>query len=157
MAQLIRNMEAGGSYADLYTTYGIQLVKGAYDALIKYPAVKDLVSNNSRLEDGVRYIAKEQYTKFNEKNFSIRFVMEEGTSESAFYARLESFLALIGKGMFELKITTLNRVFRLVYRDCDRMSTFKSKHAIFELKLTEPDPTDRGEQTTHQTVANASV
>lgn len=157
MAQLIRNMEQGGTYSDLYATYGIRLLKGSYDTLVKYPPVKELVSNNSRLEDGIRYIAKEQYTKYNEKNLTLRFLMEEGRGISSFYARLESFLALIGKGMFELKITTLNRVFRLVYRDCDRLTTFKTKHAIFELKLTEPDPTDRGEETIHQTVANASV
>lgn len=157
MSQLIRNMETGGTYADLYTTYGIMLVKGSYDTLMKYPPVKELVSNDSRLENGVRYIATEQYVKVNEKNFSIRFILEDKTSQSSFYTRLDNFLTLIRKGMFELKITTLNKVFRLVYRDCDRLSTFKSKHAIFELKLTEPDPTDRGENSTHQAVTNESV
>lgn len=145
MAELIKKT-TDSSYSDLYTTYGIRLVKGAYDELIKYPPMKAYISNNSRLENGVRYVVKSTNPKYDEKSFSIEFVLF-ASSQSAFYTNLEAFLAKITGDVFELKITSLNKVFRLVYTDCQRLQTYKKKWATFELSLIEPDPTNRSEDT----------
>ncbi len=144
MAELIRKKETGGNYTNLYTQLGIKLIKGAYDELIKFPPMKDYLTNNSRLENGVRYLAKQQYTKVNEKAFSIQFIMY-AASKATLYQNLETFLGIISAGAFELKITTLGKVFRLVYTDCQRLETYRGKYATFELALIEPDPTNREE------------
>ena len=144
MANYVRNKETGGTWYDLYSTYGIRLVKGAYAELSKFPPMKSYIKNESRLEDGVRYIAKAQYAKFNERTVGIRFIVEGATS-AARQNNLDSFLTLMKSGMFELKITALNSVFRLVYSSCRQMNIYRSNHSIFELELIEPNPADRAE------------
>ncbi len=143
MAQLIKLLDEV-QYKDLFLTYGIRLVKGAYDELIKFPPMKDYVKNDNRLENGVQYIAKPKYAKFNEKRFSVTFVLE-ASSEQQFYSRYEAFLEMVSQGTFCLKIPKLGKVFRLVYTNCQRLKVYSRFMSTFTLDLIEPDPTNRDE------------
>ena len=138
------------AYEGLWTTYKIRLIKGAYDELLRYPPVKEYVTNSSSLENGVRYDLPQDSdysTKFNEKNFSIELLIDASTK-----AEMETLLAsFIGKyhtNLFHLKVvklgsTTVNFVFKLVYRDCERLKIYRDGRGIFALKLTEINPADR--------------
>ena len=55
--------ESDSAYKDMFTTYGISFIKGSYLTLLKKGSVKAYVSNDSRLQHGIRMVAKPEYAK----------------------------------------------------------------------------------------------
>lgn len=130
-------------YRDLYETYGVTLTRGWREALLKPAAVKDYSKNDSRLEDGIRIIAKKEYAKKKERDIQLSFILE-AESETQYLANYEKFLNDIAySGMIYLKVPVMNKVFKLVYTDCQKFGDFGLKKGNFTLKLTEPNPADR--------------
>lgn len=130
-------------YRDLYETYGVTLIRGWREALLKPAAVKDYSKNDSRLEDGIRIIAKKEYAKKKERDIQLSFLLE-GESETQYLANYEKFLNDIAySGMIYLKVPVMNKVFKLVYTDCQKFGDFGLEKGNFTLKLTEPNPADR--------------
>lgn len=130
-------------YRDLYETYGVTLIRGWREALLKPAAVKDYSKNDSRLEDGIRIIAKKEYAKKKERDILLPFILE-AESEKKYLANYEKFLNDIAySGMIYLKVPVINKVFKLVYTDCQKFGDFGLKKGNFTLKLTEPNPADR--------------
>jgi len=130
-------------YRDLYETYGVTLTRGWREALLKPAAVKDYSKNDSRLEDGIRIIAKKEYAKKKERDIQLPFILE-AESETQYLANYEKFLNDIAySGMIYLKVPVMNKVFKLVYTDCQKFGDFGLKKGNFTLKLTEPNPADR--------------
>lgn len=130
-------------YRDLYETYGVTLTRGWREALLKPAAVKDYSKNDSRLEDGIRIIAKKEYAKKKERDIQLSFLLE-GESETQYLANYEKFLNDIAySGMIYLKVPVMNKVFKLVYTDCQKFGDFGLEKGNFTLKLTEPNPADR--------------
>ncbi len=130
-------------YRDLYETYGVTLTRGWREALLKPAAVKDYSKNDSRLEDGIRIIAKKGYAKKKERDIQLPFILE-AESETQYLANYEKFLNDIAySGMIYLKVPVMNKVFKLVYTDCQKFGDFGLKKGNFTLKLTEPNPADR--------------
>lgn len=130
-------------YRDLYETYGVTLTRGWREALLKPAAVKDYSKNDSRLEDGIRIIAKKEYAKKKEREIQLSFLLE-AESETQYLANYEKFLNDIAySGMIYLKVPVMNKVFKLVYTDCQKFGDFGLEKGNFTLKLTEPNPADR--------------
>ena len=130
-------------YRDLYETYGVTLTRGWREALLKPAAVKDYSKNDSRLEDGIRIIAKKAYAKKKEREIQLSFLLE-AESETHYLVNYEKFLNDIAySGMIYLKVPVMNKVFKVVYTDCQKFGDFGLKKGNFTLKLTEPNPADR--------------
>ena len=135
--------EDNTKYRDLYETYGVTLTRGWREALLKPAAVKDYSKNDSRLEDGIRIIAKKEYAKKKERDIQLSFLLE-AESETQYLANYEKFLNDIAySGMIYLKIPVMKKVFKVVYTDCQKFGDFGLKKGNFTLKLTEPNPADR--------------
>lgn len=130
-------------YRDIYETYGVTLTRGWREALLKPAAVKDYSKNDSRLEDGIRIIAKKEYAKKKERDIQLSFLLE-AESETQYLANYEKFLNDIAySGMIYLKVPVMNKVFKVVYTDCHKFGDFGLEKGNFTLKLTEPNPADR--------------
>lgn len=134
--------EADSAYVDLYDTYGVSFVKGAYFKLLSKAQSKGYVTNDSRLEHGVRMVAKAAYAKYASRNVSVDIVMEK-LSSSTLETQYENFTAKISQGLFFLKIPTKKRVFKLVYSNIKPKQEFIGGFATFTLDLQEPNPNDR--------------
>lgn len=130
-------------YKDLYSEYGVTLTRGWREALLKPASVKDYTKNDSRLEDGIRVIASSTYAKKKERDVQISCILQ-GDTESDYLTKYEKFLSDIAySGMIYLKVPVLNRIFKLVYTDCQKFGDFGLKRGNFTLKFTEPNPADR--------------
>lgn len=124
-------------------TFGVTLTRGWREALLKPASTKDYTKNDSRLEDGVRMIAKSAYSKRKERDLQISCILV-GSSESDYLDKYEKFLTKIAySGMVYLKVPVLNRTFKLVYTDCQKFGDFGLEKGNFTLKFTEPNPVDR--------------
>ena len=131
-----------GSYVDIYTKYGVSFVKGSYLQLIRKGASKGYVTNESRLQHGVRMVAKPEYAKYKSRSVSVTILLE-ASSRRDYVNKIEAFTEKISQGLFCLKIPSCYRVFRLVYTDMKIKQEFRNNHATFTLEMTEPNPDDR--------------
>lgn len=134
-------------YVDL-GEYGVTLIRGWREALLKPASTKDYTKNDSRLEDGVRIVASSKYSKQKERDVQFSCIIE-GTSEKDYLDKYESFLnAIAYDGSILFKVPSLKRIFKLVYTDCTKFGDFGLKCGNFTLKFTEPNPADREAITT---------
>ena len=129
-------------YTDLYTIYGISFLKGSWLELLKKSQSKGYVENDSRLEHGVKVVAKPEYAKYAKKTLSLTILLEAANA-SDFSRNLEEFTDKVSRGMFELKVPTIDRVFRLVYTDISIKQQYRNFKATFTLELQEPNCNDR--------------
>lgn len=134
--------ETDSDYVNLYTTYGVRFVRGAYEALLTPAGMKEYISNDNRLRNGSQYAALATSAKKKAREVAIPFSIEAST-ESAFFTRYEAFLEKVSSGLVYLRVPRLNKVFKVVYTSCDRFGISQLKDAIFTLRMIEPDPTDR--------------
>lgn len=141
--------EEDSVYIDLSSTYGVRLLKGSYETLLSPPSIKDYITNDSRLKDGVQYA--KTAAKVKQREVRLRVILEGGNEYGtrneqiqSYYDRYESFLQkLTSEPVFCLKVMALNRIFKLVYSSCEKIEKFNYKASIFTLSLIEPDPSDR--------------
>lgn len=120
--------------------YGATFIRGWYEALLTPAPTKQYISNNSRLEHGIRVVANEQNTKLDKREVQLQ-VMIEGATQAAYLQHYESFLDAITKGLFSLRVPALNnRTYKLVYTSCTKYGNYGLKKGIFTLKFTEPNP-----------------
>lgn len=134
--------ESDDKYVDL-DDYGITLVRGWREALLTPTGVKEIITNDNRLEHGVSVIADAAYIKQDKRDVSLSFFLE-GSDESDYLSKYEAFLNKVAYGgQFCLKIPCLKRVFKLVYSSCSKYGDYGLKRSNFTLKLTEYNPSDR--------------
>ena len=134
--------EADTSYEDIYTVYGVSFIKGSYQKLQDAGKAKTYVSNESRLEDGRRYVITSTYAKREEKKISLDILFEASTMKN-YVDNYEAFVNRISTEIFFLKIPSRYRVFKLVYSDIKIKQEYRNNKAIFTLELVEPNPRDR--------------
>lgn len=134
--------EAVSKYVDL-GSYGITLIRGWREALLTPPSIKELVTNDNRLEHGVAVVAAADYIKKDKRDISLPFFLE-GNSPADYLSKYEAFLNKIAySGEFCLKVPCLGKVYKLVYASCTRYGDYGLEKSNFELKLTEYNPNDR--------------
>lgn len=141
----IETIKAGETivtYTDL-GEYGITLIRGWREALLKPASVKDYTSNDSRLEHGVRMVATAKFAKMSQREVQISMLLE-GSTQSDYLKKYQTLLnAIAYSGLVHLKVPCMGLVFKMVYSDCSKYGDFGMTKGNFTLKLTEPNPSDR--------------
>lgn len=130
-------------YTDIYTEYGVTLIRGWREALLKPAPMKDYTRNDSRLDHGISIIAETKYAMAKEREVQLSCILE-GETEDDYISKFESFIDMIAySGMIYLKVPSLKTIFKLVYTDCSKYGDFGPKKGNFTLKFIEPNPMDR--------------
>ena len=127
---------------DAYTEWGISFDQTALSALMTPAPNKAYIENKSRLEHGKRVIVDNP--KVDERSVTLTFNLT-AKDEGQFFERYNSFCQELAKGELHIKTKYQeNVVYRMVYESCSQFSQLIREIAKFSLKLTEPDPTNRG-------------
>lgn len=127
---------------DIYSTYGAQLIRGAYEALLMPAPSKQYINSESRNQHGTRMIANSDTARLQSRELTLS-VLIAGTSQSDYLTKFRSFIDAITQGEFRLKVTALGTTFHLVYSSCTKYGHYGMKKGIFALRLVEPNPKDR--------------
>lgn len=123
------------------TEWGVLTTGNTLSALLAPAALKDKVTNTSRLEHGSRIDTSNPKVAQRELNLEIQMIAD---TEEQFYARHESFCAELQKGAIDLYLSDRPTViYHLVYNSCSQYTQFRRGIATLSLKLTEPNPKDR--------------
>ena len=128
--------------ADAFERYGINLEDGALSALMTPPPMKEFIESRSRLKHGKTVIAK--VPKYDDREITLPFHLI-AKNKAEFFTKYNLFCEeVLAKAKFELKTRFQpDVVYRLVYLSCTQFSQFIREMAVFSLKVSEPDPTDR--------------
>lgn len=126
--------------------YGVTLIRGWKEALLKNLTPKSYVTNSSRLENGDRYaIPNKDAIRYKSREISLTFLLE-GSSEEDYIEKLAAFQEVI-VGSVKIRFPSLkNRTYTLVYLDCSKYGHYGNKRGNFVLKMTEPQPSIRPEE-----------
>lgn len=137
MADLLINGE------DAYTTYGIKMGDGFFDALSNaFPTMKDYVENESRLEHGKRVNTAEP--KVASSDITLTFYLE-GTSQSDFKAKKAAFRDVLIKGDVTIQVPKdSDDVYHLVYKKSTSYAQNTQRtFCKVACKFEEPNPMNR--------------
>ena len=134
--------EEDARYEDVFTTYGICLLKGSYEKLLEYPTPKSLITWSDRRNNGVEYLADGDTIRVDKKSVVINVVLL-AKDERDYYTKYEAFFKRLTSGIICMKIPTLGKVFKLVYSKQSNLTKLNKKSSTFALNLIEPNPTDR--------------
>lgn len=128
--------------ADAFERYGINLEDGALSTLMTPPPMKEFIESKSRMKHGKTVIAKAP--KYDAREITLPFHLIAKSKEE-FFQKYNLFCEeVLAQGKFELKTRYQpNVVYRLVYVSCTQFRQFIREMAVFSLKVSEPDPTDR--------------
>lgn len=129
---------------DIWTTYKANLVKGTYAALLKKPQCKELIKNESRLEDGIRVIIPNDMLRFQSQEISISFLLE-GNNITELDMNCTSFLSAITKKSINFDVYKLGIRYNLIYQDMSVKEYLSSnrKFRVYTIKFLEPNPSNR--------------
>lgn len=127
---------------DAWIQWGVMLDDSSLSALMTPPGVKDYPKNQSRLEDGTRYITFS--TKLKERDLTLSLQFVAGTKEE-FYAHYTAFCNdVLAHGIVNIRTKyQADVVYKCLYQSCTQYRQFLGRVAKFSLKLVEPNPTDR--------------
>lgn len=127
-------------YKDAFTTWGVSLEDGALANLLALPALKDRVTNESRLEHGKRVINELPRKASREVTLEMHLIAPDFAT---FLMRLNAFTAVLTGGEIRLKTSFQQGVvYHLYYISCSQFTQFNGL-AKFILRLEEPNPNNR--------------
>lgn len=122
------------------STYGVVLLKGWREAFLFPPDNKEYITNESRLEHGIRYNTGNINKKA--KEISLQFFLE-GSSDDDYIDKLETFMNIISSGIISVRIPKLkNRVYKLVYTGIKQYGMYGAKKGKFVINFVEPNPVE---------------
>lgn len=121
--------------------WGVLTTPNTLSALLAPAAMKDNITNTSRLEHGTRIDASNPKVAQRELNIEIQMIAD---NEGQFYARHESLCTELQKGAIDLYMSDRKSVvYHFIYNSCSQYTQFRRGIATLSLKLTEPNPKDR--------------
>lgn len=130
---------------DAFEQWGLNLEDGALSALMAPPAMKEYVESTSRSRHGKVIITDN--AKYASRELTLPFHITARTKD-AFFTKYQKFCdEVLSKGAFT--ITTKYQpevVYKLVYVSCTQFRQFQQKLGVFSLKVEEPNPTDRSNE-----------
>jgi hypothetical protein len=133
-------IKQGGTWKDAFTTWGVSFEDGTLSNLLSFPATKQRVSNESRLEHGKRVVNVSPRVASREISLEMHLIAPDFAT---FLTRLDSFTALLEAGDIELRTSWRpDTVYHLQYLSCTQFSHIQGL-AKFILRLEEPNPTNR--------------
>lgn len=122
---------------------GAMLVKGAYEELLTPPAMKQYITNESRLVNGSRYVATAETARTTSRTVSLQFFIV-GTDRTDYIRKLQTFMDLISKfGQINFQVTALGCIYKLVYTKCSSYGNFGKNRGKFTVQFVEPDTSNR--------------
>lgn len=127
---------------DAYTTWGVSLEDGALEALMAPPPRKPSIVNESRLEHGKRRM--DLAPRIDERELTLPIHLVAAT-KAQYLTRYGSFLTELRNKEY-IVITTShqpNERYKCMYVSCQQFRQFIDGMAVFSLRLTEPNPSDR--------------
>ena len=122
---------------DIWDTWGATLLRGSYEKLLTPPSMKEYIENESRLEHGKRINTTN--AKVSSREFSLQFFIE-GSSESEYLSRFQSFIQELEKGAVSLYVERLKKTYELVYTECSSYGDYGLKKGKLAVKFVEPNP-----------------
>lgn len=129
---------------DAYSQWGVTLGNGSLSALMTPPPMKSYITNESAASHG-KIVANSSVAmpKVDSRDVQLTIYIYAKTA-SAFYARYQSFVAELQKGIIELSTKYQSDVlYRLLYVSCSQFSQFNGKLGKFTIKFNEPNPMNR--------------
>ncbi|MCD7721238.1 MAG: hypothetical protein LUI09_03315 [Prevotellaceae bacterium] len=133
-------------WVDAYEEYGVNMGEGFISALLTPAAPKSFIESDCRLEDG-KVVLTDTENHLSSRDVTLTFTVM-GATTAEYTANLKAFLALLYTGTLTLRVPPLgDEVYRLVYQKSSSYAQ-NTARTICKLgvKMTEPDPTDRGEE-----------
>ena len=134
-------IKVGNTWKDAFTEWGVSFDRSSLSQLMSPAPLKDMISNRSRLEDGVRRIRTNR--KVDERTLRLGFNMWANT-DSAFRTRYNAFMSVLQSGKLDIKVSHVpDTVYRCDYLSCQQFGVYRDQLAKFVLSVVESDPTDR--------------
>jgi len=130
---------------DAFERYGLNLEDGALSTLMTPAPLKDFIESISRLKHGKTVIPKNP--KYDSREITLPFHIVASTKDE-FFEKYQKFCSeVLANGKFEIETRYQpGVVYRLVYLNCTQFRQFQQEMAVFSLKVSEPDPTDRDKE-----------
>lgn len=128
---------------DALATWGIDIEDGGISALLTPAPAKDYITNNSRIEHGVRLV--NENPRYNSRQITIPIYLL-ADSQNDFFEKYYNFCKVLEGGKLEISLKIKgqeNVVYKCYYQSCTQFQQLMYGMAKFSLKLIEPDPTDR--------------
>lgn len=128
---------------DALRTWGVRMGDGFLDTINGYYPLKEYITNNDRLRDGVQYA--NVIPKVNERNLTLNFTME-GSDTSDFNTKNRAFVEELRKGDVSIQIPDDSPdVYHLKYtgKSCTFARNTERTFAKLGLAFIEPNPTNR--------------
>nr|DAH55598.1 MAG TPA: hypothetical protein [Caudoviricetes sp.] len=128
---------------DIWLNYKAQPLKGTYDTLQGSWETKEVVSNESRLENGVRLVINSDSIKAQKREFSLTFLLE-GSTYSEIQANTDLMLGVLRSGMINFEALRIGQTFKLLFRKVEEIKDYRRENfRTLKIKFLEPNPTDR--------------
>lgn len=126
---------------DALATYGVRMGVGFIKALRRWPDYKENISNESRLENGTRYIVES--TLYKHREVTLPFVLIASTSEIAKAKESEFRVAMTGEVRISVPADG-NEVYRLIPTGVSSYAINTSRNVIkISIKFIEQNPAIR--------------
>ncbi len=130
---------------DISEEFGVFLKKGANDAFLRLPDMKEYLSEGCRESDGER--AYVENPRMQARDITLNCYMVAGSAE-ALWTRRDTFLAFLkGAGLMDFELVRYNRTHKVYYKGCSSLSRISrinsgDVYITFALTLRETDPSD---------------
>lgn len=132
------------NHKDAYKEYGMSLTDGSLSALMTPPPIKALIESTYRLKPGKIVIPKNVVFDSRDLTLEVHFT---GKDRDTFYENYKKFCKVLEGGVLLINTKYQPDVYyRCIYVSCTQFRQFVESLAKFQLKLNEPDPTNRGEE-----------
>ncbi len=119
--------------------WGVSLLSGAEETLLTPAPMKDYITNESRLEHGVRLL--NVTPKTDRREVSIPFLIE-GNGRADFLQKYSSFVDELYTGTIVLSIPELGKSFTLTYRSSGKYGSYGLCRAKLIVRFIEAVPVE---------------
>lgn len=135
------------SGVDVYSEYGVTLLKGAYSELLKPPKPKPPLVVEYDNDDGEEVLFPTDPQPLEARDISLQIVIVANNAAD-FFDKKERFETLLRGKTFTLYLPTLQAAYSCYFVECTQYSqleplTTRRVSASLTLKLREPNPNNR--------------
>lgn len=128
---------------DAYQQWGVRMGDGFMCALKAGAPMKEYITNDSALKDGVDYC--DAIPKLNERDLTLPFTIE-GDTVADYESHYDEFLAMLQQGNVTIQVPSRSeKVYHLKYtgQQITYAENIEGTFSKFSAKFKEPDPTFR--------------
>ena len=143
--ELFIKLPADEEWKDAFLEYGIVMEETSLSNLMTPAPSKEVVENESDLEDGKRVTRDVDDVRKDERNctFIIHMVADGKDDLLEKYGRFCT--EVLDKGFLDIRTRyQQDVVYRMTYLSCQQFAEYLGGYAKYTLTLNEPDPTNRG-------------